>query len=250
MSLKKVIPIYWHRSINFGDKLSPYVVEKLTNEQTVYCDHVNDCNRLMITGSILSGGNLEKSIIWGNGFCFYQDPVYKPLEILAVRGPFTKSKFDASGIFCPDVFGDPGLLMPKLYNPKADKKYKYGIAAHIVDYEQAKSIFGESPDFLVIDLRKSVEEVINDMLSCEKIFSSSLHGIIVPHAYGIPCAWVKFSDKIIGDGFKFHDYFQSVMDSYPLHAVEVKNKDDISIASMIEPGRDISEKLLNTFPIK
>ena len=59
-------------------------------------------------------------------------------------------------------------------------------------------------------INKDIDLVINDILSCEKTISSSLHGLIVSDAYNIPNKWVKFNDKINGDDTKYYDYFKSV----------------------------------------
>ncbi len=65
-------------------------------------------------------------------------------------------------------------------------------------------------EFCIINLADpNIENVINNILSCQYILSSSLHGLIVSHAYGIPAIYFK-KGYIFGDGSKFIDYFQSV----------------------------------------
>lgn len=253
MMIKSVIPVYWHRSINFGDQLTPYIVEKLTGEQVVYCDHLNACKRLMVTGSILADpDNVSQAVIWGNGFCYYADPVYKPAEIKAVRGKLTHQMFVKNDIPCPEVFGDPGLLMPVLYSPKIERKQRFGIMPHIVDYDQAAELFAGT-EYKVIDLRLPIEQVIDQMLECESIFSSSLHGIIVANAYNMPAAWIKFSDKIIGDNFKFHDYYSAVLDGeFPTMPTKIGRVGEITTALMLNPGKNSKLNLLNllkAFPL-
>lgn len=62
----------------------------------------------------------------------------------------------------------------------------------------------------IIHLRGThVEKTINEICSCRFIYSSSLHGLIVSHAYGIPALWFEHT-RLTGDRFKFYDYFSSV----------------------------------------
>ena len=89
-----VIPTYYHRSINFGDMLSPYILEKISGKNCVYQEQSEDVTTIMAIGSIL-GTNVSNSVIWGNGFAWkYNDNeiVTKPLEICAVRGKLTIEK--------------------------------------------------------------------------------------------------------------------------------------------------------------
>lgn len=61
-----------------------------------------------------------------------------------------------------------------------------------------------------MDIRTAdIENFISELTSCRYVLSTSLHGIILSHAYGIPALWIK-KGYIDTDGFKFHDYFSSV----------------------------------------
>ena len=87
----------------------------------------------MIIGSILDRGT-KSSIIWGAGLISEDsEPIEIPKKIYAVRGPKTREKLLKSGIDCPEIYGDPALLLPKIYNPKIEKKYELGVIPHYID---------------------------------------------------------------------------------------------------------------------
>lgn len=256
-----VIPAYYHRSINFGDMLSPYILEKISGKKCVYQEQSEDITTIMAIGSIL-GTDVSNSVVWGNGFAWkYNDTevVTKPLDICAVRGKLTRDKLIENGIDCPEVYGDPALLLPKFYNPKIEKKYRLGIIPHIVDYEEVCKHYEDilPDDVTIIDLRllitdNTIESVIDKILECEKTISGSLHGLIVSNAYGVDSLWVEFSKKIQGDGFKFWDYFSctDVKPYLPINPMET----DESLESIISriPKCNITadlDSLYNSCPV-
>lgn len=168
----------------------------------------------MASGSILDRAK-PNTIVWGSGFLTSsQVLVVPPLAILAVRGPKTRWILRKQGIQCPKIYGDPALLLPRVYSPEIKKTHKLGIIPHYVDKNNPwlgeLNDMGRS-DIKVIDIQNAdIWKVVDDVLSCDLIASSSLHGLIAADAYGIPSAWLKFSEDLAGDGFKFHDYFESV----------------------------------------
>ncbi|HFO1164431.1 TPA: hypothetical protein ACIJ2K_005551, partial [Klebsiella pneumoniae] len=73
-----------------------------------------------------------------------------------------------------------------------------------------KNKYRSNKNIKVIDLKtKDIEFVVDEIISCEYILSTSLHGVIVAQAYDIPTLWIKHND-INTDGIKFYDYFDSV----------------------------------------
>lgn len=180
--------------------------------------------------------------------------IEKPKKILAVRGPKTREVLLERGIDCPEVYGDPALLLPKIYNPKIEKKYRLGIVPHYVDKNNKwLAKLDDHNEVLILNiLEKNPYKFIDALLSCEKIASSSLHGIITSDAYGIPSIWLEFSKNIAGEGFKFQDYFLSVgrTDKNPLIVNEYTTLDNI-YKSFYHYSLNIDlEKLLRAAPFK
>ena len=59
----------------------------------------------------------------------------------------------------------------------------------------------------VLSASTSIEAVIDAIASWDIVVSSCLHGLVAAVAYGKPVVWAKFSDRMMGDGFKFRDFF-------------------------------------------
>lgn len=194
---------------NFGDIIGPYLAEKISGMTIQYANKNYVRSHFLTAGSILAFAN-GNSIIWGSGILSMRHNVKKPKRVCAVRGPKTRERLISLGIDCPDVYGDPALLLPRYYCSLSKNSYRLGIIPHYVDYEEVSSKFANEPVVKVVNLLDPLEKVVDDINSCERTVSSSLHGLIASHSYGIPSAWAKFSDKLAGDGTKFEDYFLSV----------------------------------------
>ncbi len=204
----KDIPVYWtcrqSRRGNFGDMLSPVLTKSLSGKEAVFR---NSGSRLFAVGSLIKFAN-KGDVIWGTGFISASDKCKRGVDIKAVRGPLTRNIILKQGIDCPEIYGDPGLLLPTLY-PQSNQKGKgIGVIPHYVDYERVRAQLSNK-GIHVIDIRAGITHVIKAATQCEVLLCSSLHGCILGESYGIPTAWVELSDKVVGKGFKFRDYYAS-----------------------------------------
>jgi pyruvyltransferase len=201
------VPVrWWRKADNFGDLLSPWLVSKMTGREVVWAE---DQPHYLVIGSVLNGAN-ACSVVWGAG-SFGVDHGLRSAEAAtyaAVRGPQTRARLDARGIACPEVYGDPALLAPAFFSPKVEKKYEYGILVRWSERRWNGVEIG--PGVRLIDLGSAdVEAVIEQMLSCRRVLSGSLHGLVIADAYGIPSAWVR-TPSAFGGPYKFFDYFATV----------------------------------------
>lgn len=200
---------------NYGDLIGSYLYEKITGVSPVFYRkkdkkwYQSHSPYYATVGSIISHLD-DKAIVWGSGI-ISRDGLVPQATYTAVRGPLSRKRIQDHHIDCPAVYGDPALLLPRFYSPSIKPKYRLGIIPHISELELVKEALEDREDWLIIDLNTNdVEKTTKDILSCEYIISSSLHGLIVPHAYGIPAIRVTFTHSIHGDGVKYEDYFASV----------------------------------------
>lgn len=220
-----MIDVYWwSRKIeesaeaeNFGDFLVPYILDRTTTKKYRWVRPNKNKKfkflkkrHFIIIGSILRLSTTH-SVIWGAGI-IYSEAVVPKAKFLAVRGPRTRQRLLDLGHNVPERFGDPALLLALFHFAMKDKKkYRLGIIPHFLDYENVVTAYRDLTDVKVINLlTNNPQEVIDQILECDLILSSSLHGIIVPHALHIPTLWMRISDKLFGDDVKFHDYFESI----------------------------------------
>lgn len=197
-----MIRAFWFNIQNFGDSLNPWLIKKITGEDVCFVDSSEaDCDKFMLVGSILAHAK-NRCIVWGCGLGSLQEDVKPEAAIHMVRGPISAKK-------CPHLVfaqGDPALLVPYYYHPRGNRNiYRLGVIPHYVDQERFFDLFS-GHDVKFINICDSVEQVVEDVWSCSHILSSSLHGLIIADALHKPTRWVKFTNKLSGDGSKFLDY--------------------------------------------
>ena len=218
---------YWCKTYNnihtnFGDILTPYILDKYKIPYT----HAEKNVQFYGIGSILDlVPENYNSYVWSSGFLM--PPTDKKIFIkspLAVRGKYSLSCVQYNN--SPIAIGDGGLIISDLYTcPEIKKKFKLGIIPHYVDIDWSTfnfkdfSIFS-NPDVLFIDPKDSVETYIDNLNSCENILSSSLHGLITSDSYKINNGMFITSTSqkslhINKGSYKFKDYYSAFNQPIP-----------------------------------
>lgn len=194
----RTLKSYWYRPegfTNFGDELGRMILERLGF--AVEWAPLAEAD-IITTGTLLNQAIDEAKdglIVWGSGLG-HADNQMDRFKLLAVRGQLTNQGRDLP-------MGDPALLAPLFWPASPVKRYRIGVVRHYVD----KKIY----PFADIEISATLpaEEVIKKITQCEFIVSSSLHGIIIATAYGIPCMRAFHPDVIAGD-YKFADFLTSL----------------------------------------
>lgn len=204
---------YWWEKPNLGDELSHVIVEHMLKVRRIPIDKpVNGRKHLYAVGSIITAG-IQDCTVWGSGILsasMLNRVKGRKLDIRSVRGPVTRIILFDMGYKVPEIYGDPVILLPEIYTPtKIEKQYKYGVVIH-KDHKLTDSkdeTFLLRDDVLQIDIRtRDYKNFVDKVVSCEKIISSSLHGIIISESYGIPALMYMPSSEPL---LKYCDWYYS-----------------------------------------
>jgi pyruvyltransferase len=200
---------YWKGRKNFGDLLTPLLLNKFLHLSSEWVEPEDA--ELVMAGSVLDklpedwGG-----IIAGAGKLHERTVLNFPnANILAVRGPLT-----AKGLKGDFILADPGLLADELAGC-ADKEYNLGVVPHWTDKTLEMDSRFTKYNPLIIRVDDDPIKVIRQIGLCKKIVSSSLHGIIIADAFGIPRR-IEISPRALshahqeGGLFKWKDYSASL----------------------------------------
>lgn len=248
---KEGLPLcYWHRKQgeNFGDYLSLKIVERMVGQKVIPAITKKEMEhpKLLAIGSILILAN-EGDVIWGTGMNGKRMDLdlykFDHLDVRAVRGPLTRDFLIKNfHMDCPEIYGDPALLFPSLYPEfeiKSKPEFDYVVIPHYTEeYLFPKCLFPNA-----VYPTEPWDQVISQILNSRFVISSSLHGLIIAEAYGIPARYLRLSEN--EPLYKYKDYYLGT------------NRPDFTFATSLEEALEMGgepphacdlEKLYNSFP--
>lgn len=269
---RKKVLTYFCSIPNIGDILNWFMLDGLFGINVIE----ENCNRseLVAIGSILDEFLVEKNDqeksyykddtdllhVWGTGFKYMHNSEHqliRPIKVHALRGDYTRrslSKIMDMNIEC--VLGDPGILVSLFWNKEENKKYDVGIIPHYVDQKDKniERLYKSYNNVIMIDVTKNPLDVIKEISECKVILSTSLHGLIIADSFGIPNKWCECSDKVAGQGYKFHDYYSAFHleeEAFDLRtgATPMIDKVKNEYKLTLEMVKQKQKELLDCFPI-
>jgi len=231
--------LHWWKAVpNFGDAISPVVLSHVSGREVVHAG-VNKAD-IWAIGSLLQVVKRtyaeEKDLVptvWGTGLLH---PVHgvtftDHVKIALVRGPVTAALLGLE----MDRFGDPGLLISDAWPMDRVPNGKIGIVPHhsLMDDVMLTALLDSDPKYHLIDPRDPARDVCAAIAMCDHVFASSLHGLIVADAYGVPNTWVA---PVGQSRLKYLDYAASVGRFMPAPVMI----EDIPELHLPDPGAPLS----------
>lgn len=226
------VNLEYSRTKNLGDTLSPLIVNRMLEKKNLSPEQkVSRTKHLTAVGSVVGRGRFDVTV-WGTGILkprtqevLLNQKRYRKYDIRAVRGPKTREMFLKAGYECPEVFGDPAILMPMIYPAESaaagGKKYPVSLILHhrteiiregCSDEENFRFLvpkeLTDNGTVHIIDPNTDDYQVfIDEIVQSERIISASLHGIILAEVYGVPATFLNFG--VQDQEIKFHDWYES-----------------------------------------
>lgn len=208
---------YWHKkgTVNFGDQISRDAVEGCLIQRGKSLQSIPD-RRLLALGSILHFAE-DNDVIWGTGVNFKVAPdkvKARRLDVRAVRGPLTRRFLKERKIECPELYGDPALVLPavfpRLFERRSLPRESILLIPNLNDSEAYQAIYaqwrGQMEELTILDPRSHWVEVLEAIKEARLVIGSSLHAIVLSELLGVDCRHLVVST--IENIQKYEDYYE------------------------------------------
>lgn len=223
---RQAVPLSWVAAtrdqdyLNLGDALSGVMVSLLAGLPVDHVAHDSPRRRMAAVGTIGHSLLNGEVVVWGTGTSRYRNPgapadqrvpvapvAGTRLKITATRGPVSRRILGEGNAVGPAVYGDPVWLLPRFYPGPQTKRWKLGVIIHLADLQDRSFEVHPKPDYvryvvppeLADDVRlihtvtpiglDGMRDRLDEILSCERLVSTSLHGMVFAESYGIPCLY-------------------------------------------------------------
>lgn len=235
------------RKNNFGDLLGPEIVARLAGVTVGELGPGGE-RRLLSVGSILHFAS-DGDVVWGsgvNGKVLDDQYRFADLDVRAVRGPKTRAFLQKRGIEVPEVYGDPGLLVPELFGNLELKNRKRTrellVLPNLNDFRSLETQYRA----LAVHPSAGLETCLVAIAESQLVVASSLHAIIVAESLGIPAVLVRSARE---SPFKYEDYYlgtgREPIPSVATIAEGIKRGEQSEPANLLWD----SKPLLDAFPL-
>lgn len=207
---------YFDGFANFGDRITHDIVSAVSGRPVIAS--TPDKADLFALGSIMrfvakATKHPREGLppaVWGSGIMGLQGPEVRVenIHFAAVRGPLTQTLLDLG----PIALGDPGLLITDVVAPPP-RGDRIGVLCHVSDKPAPETLDALRADGRFDLIAVGTEDhlaTVRAIAGCGHVVSSSLHGLIVADAYGVPNTWMVNARIHTAGAFKFHDYALSV----------------------------------------
>ncbi|WP_341359325.1 polysaccharide pyruvyl transferase family protein [Georgenia sp. M64] len=220
-----MVPAYWWDGHpNFGDGLTSWL---LPHFGVIPVHRVPGRAEMVGVGSIIEHMPEDFSgVVWGSGLMHDEQRPLPGATVLAVRGELTRARTAAPA---DTPLGDPGLLVSHLMR-RPPVRWRVGLVPH-GHHRSNRAVLALAEryprDVHLINVHGRTGSVVREIASCRYVISSSLHGVVVADAFGIPAAWTSLEPDLPGGTFKFRDHETVVGDDRFLVLDESSSLEDL-----------------------
>jgi pyruvyltransferase len=230
---------------NFGDLLGPLIVEGLRRHLGLADATPTRSTTLLTVGSVAHFAT-PGDVVWGSGVNghWLTAEYSTSVDIRALRGPLSRRfLLERSLTEVPETYGDPALLLA-LIRPDllaVERRLPVTLVTNLNESQTSHSNEHDSREIVVLDPKADLEHCLTTIAASELVVGTSLHGLVVAEALGIPARAIRPRRE---GSFKYLDYFNGTgRDFSPAESLT----DALAKGGDVPPRWD-PDRLVDAFP--